>query len=56
MTTALDHNVAIDPSGVLKACAWCLSRERLAELAQNYTVSHSLCTTCAAKLEGRGAA
>jgi len=50
MTTALDKKVVVEPSGQITVCAWCVSRDRLDEIARTYTVSHGLCTSCAAKL------
>lgn len=50
MTTALNEKVVLEPNGLLKACSWCLSRERLDELNRDYVVSHALCTACTARL------
>jgi hypothetical protein len=54
MTTALDDLVVVEPSGLIKACAWCVSRARLEELGRTYAVSHALCTSCAMRLEQEG--
>lgn len=51
MTTGHDDKVRVEPSGILKVCAWCVPRARLDELKRLYTVSHGLCNACAVRLE-----
>lgn len=57
MTTLLNPAVAVEASGLVLACSWCVPRPRLLELNRQYpgTVSHSLCPSCATRLESEAA-
>lgn len=48
MTTLLHAPVAIDPSGLVRACAWCCSPRQLADLERRFpeTVTHGICASC----------
>ncbi len=55
MTTLLNDRVVVEPNGLVRACAWCLTPERLAELSVTHTVTHSLCTACSLRMESEAA-
>lgn len=52
MTTALNPSAVIEPSGLVRACSWCVTRARMAELDRLYArnVSHGVCPDCQALL------
>jgi hypothetical protein len=50
MTTRLHDAVTIDPSGLVRVCAWCVPAPRLAELHRLDRCSDGLCPACAVRL------
>lgn len=48
MTTQLNPAIVVEATGLILACAWCLSPAQLAALSRAHPkqVSHSLCPTC----------
>jgi hypothetical protein len=46
--TATQDHVVIEPSGLVRVCAFCVSRERLAELHDQHRCTDSICLPCLA--------
>ena len=50
MTTALDPTVIVEPSGLVRVCAWCVPQIRLAEIHRAHRCTDGLCPDCQIKL------
>lgn len=48
MTTQLHPAIVVEATGLILACAWCLSPAQLAALSRAHPqqISHSLCPVC----------
>jgi|KBSSwiStaDraftv2_1062776.scaffolds.fasta_scaffold11619_16 hypothetical protein len=51
MTTQLNDVVVVEPGGLVRCCAWCLSAKRLAELHRAHVCTDGLCPDCRDRLE-----
>jgi hypothetical protein len=48
--TATHDVVVIEPSGLVRVCAWCVPAIRLAELHRDHRCTDTLCPPCAQRL------
>jgi hypothetical protein len=55
MTTQADDRVVVEPTGLVRVCAWCCPPARLAELHLLYRCTDGLCSVCATRLLGKHA-
>lgn len=51
MTTQRNDVVVVEPSGLVRVCAWCLPATRLAEIHRAYRCTDGLCVSCEASLD-----
>jgi len=49
--TAKNDVVVVEPSGLVRVCAWCVPLIRLREIHQQHRCTDGLCPDCQVKLE-----
>lgn len=55
MTTLQNDAVVVEPSGLVRVCAWCVAKPRLVALHRAYRCSDGMCERCSARLEQEAA-
>jgi hypothetical protein len=49
--TATNDQIVVDPSGLVRVCAWCVPLVRLMEIHRAHRCTDGICPDCRVKLE-----